>query len=334
MKWPGRFRWTPELVNCNLCGRDDSTTLFAQDQHGFGLRTVMCRSCGLIYLNPRPTAQDYEEFYRCWYHRLYPARAAFNAGHLGSRIAVETAQLRCDVFASFLGERTRLLEIGPGEGAFLKAVQMRLPRSQVRGVDLSPTEVEACLVKGLDVIQGTIEGLPAAYRGNTHIALFHVLEHSLDPVHLLRQAALCINPEGYFLVEVPNVLGTWQGLGMLHVAHPYLFAPATLGRILQAAGLQIVQLEALEGPWFHSSIRAIAKRSGEANHFPLPSMPSVGTVAALFAKKLAGWRKDLVASRIKRHGSEWLGPRWTAALWERTAGREWVRWLEHADTDH
>ncbi len=299
-----------------------------------GLRTVMCRRCGLIYLNPRPTAQDYEEFYRHWYHRLYPARAAFNAGHLGGRIVAETAQRRCEAYAAFLGERTRLLEIGPGEGAFLMAVQAKLPRSQVRGVDISPAEVEACRGKGLEVIQGTVENLPANYNDNTHAALFHVLEHSLHPVQLLQLAARCVRPGGYLLIEVPNVLGSWQGLGMLHVAHPYLFAPATLGRILQAAGLQIVQLEALEGPFFQSSIRAVAKRSCEPGHFPLPAMPSVETVAAIFAEKLAGWRTELIAARLKRHGSEWLGPRWTAALWERTTGREWAHWLEHAGTEN
>jgi len=334
MKWPGTFRFTPELVNCNLCGQYDAEVLFAQDQHGFGLRTVMCRRCGLIYLNPRPMPQDYDEFYRHWYHRLYPARAAFNAGHLGSRIVTETARLRCQTYASFLGERTRLLEIGPGEGAFLEAVQVMLPRSQVRGVDLSPEEVGACRRKSLDVIQGTITDLPVAYGGNTHVALFHVLEHSLDPVAMLRQAAECVNPGGYLLAEVPNVLGSWQGLGMLHVAHPYLFAPATLGRILQAAGLQIVQLEVLEGPFFQSSLRTVARRSHEPDCFSLPLMPDVDRVSALFVRKLAGWRSDLVKGRLKRRSLEWLGPRLAAALWERTAGREWAQWLNHGRAEN
>ena len=330
MKRPRTFPWTPELVGCNLCGEYDAATLFSEDQHGFGLRTVMCRQCGLIYLNPRPTARDYEEFYREWYHRLYPARAAFHAGELGGRIAAETAQLRCQAYGALLGERTRLLEIGPGEGAFLAAVQQQWPRSRVRGVDLSPAEAETCRSKGLDVIHGTIEALPATYGGNTHAALFHVLEHSLNPMQLLRRAAECINAGGYLLIEVPNVLGEWQGLGMLHVAHPYLFAPATLGRMLQAAGLEIVQLDALEGRFFQSSLRAVAKRSPAPLCFPLPSMPSLETVAALFARKLAGWRAELIASSVKRRGLHWLGPRWTAALWERTTGREWARWLDQS----
>ncbi len=329
MKWPGTFRWTPELVRCNLCSEYDAATLFKQDQHGFGLHTVMCRRCGLIYLNPRPTAQDYDKFYRDWYHRLYPARAAFNAGHLGSQIAAETARLRCQAYASFFGEQAKVLEIGPGDGAFLSAVQSVFPRSQVRGVDLSPAEVGACQRKGLDVVHGTVGDLPANYGGNTHAAMFHVLEHSLDPLTMLRQVVERLNPGGYLLVEVPNALGSWEGLGMLHVAHPYLFAPATLGRLLRIAGLQMVQLEALEGPFFQSSLRAVAKRCSDPDCFPLPVMPSVEKVSTLFTQKLGGWHRELISSRIKRHGLQWLRPHWTAALWECTAGREWAQWLHH-----
>jgi hypothetical protein len=332
--WPGTFRWTHQLVCCNLCGEYDAEVLFAQDQHGFGLRTVMCNHCGLIYLNPRPTEQDYDDFYRNWYHRLYPARAAFHAGQLGSKIVAETARLRWQAYAPFLGERTCLLEIGPGEGAFLATVQAMLPRSRVRGVDLAPAEVAACRNKGLDVLQGSLGDLPAAYGGNTHAALFHVLEHALNPVTLLRQVAERIHQGGYLFVEVPNILGSWQGLGMLHVAHPYQFAPATLGKVLRAAGFQIVHLEPLEGPFFQSSVRAIAKRSGEADRFPLPPMPGVEEMRAHFAEKLDGWRSQLIAGRFKQHSSELLGPRWTAALWERTTGRQWAQWLRHPDAEN
>src|SRR5262249_34374514 len=158
---------------------------------------------------------------------------------------------------------------------------------------------------GLDVVQGAISNLPSSYGENTHAALFHVLEHSLDPVALLQQAVDLIKPGGYLLVEVPNVLGSWQGLGMLHVAHPYLFAPATLGRIVQTAGLQIVQLEILEMPFFQSSLRVVAKRSSESKLFPLPVMPDVEEMTALFKQKLAGWRGELITSRVKRYGLQW-----------------------------
>ena len=326
--WPGTFRWSGIRVNCGLCGRDDCEVLFQQDQHAFRLRTVMCRQCGLVYLNPRPTAQEYDDFYQRWYHRLYPARAAFNAGKLGARIAAETARQRCHAYAGYLEGPVQLLEIGPGEGAFLSALQTMFPKSKTRGVDLSPMEVEVCRGKELEVVCGSIENLPKTFNDNTHIAVFHVLEHSLDPLNMLRQIAVRLRPGCYLFVEVPNILGSWQGLGMLHIAHPYQFAPATLGRTLHTAGFELICLEALEEPLFQSSIRAVARLSHEkVEPAPLPPMPTVDEMRLLFQRKLKNWRKELIVGGIKRYATACLGPHWSAALWEHTTGRQWARWL-------
>jgi SAM-dependent methyltransferase len=327
------FQWSEQYVSCNLCGRDDAEVLFTQDQHAFGLRTVLCRHCGLIYLNPRPRASDYDDFYRHWYHRLYPARAAIYGGTLGSRIASAAARHRAEAYAPFLGGQVCLLEVGPGEGSFLTAVQTIRPQARVRGVDLAPAEVDACQRKGLDVICGSVQGLPAEYAGNTHVALFHVLEHTLEPLAVLRQSAHCLQPGGYLLVEVPNILGSWRGLGMIHVAHPYQFAPATLGAMLDQAGFDVLRLEVLEHPLLPSSLRAVARYTGESGGRPGPAAPDVAALRLLFARKLQGWRRELWLARVKRWAACALGPRCSNFLWERTAGRAW-RDLLAADEAH
>lgn len=323
-----KHAWIRQQVDCNLCQRNDAAILFRQDQHGLGLHTVMCRHCGLIYLNPRPTENDYAEFYRHWYHRWYPSRAAFNSCALGNRITTQAAQRRCEIYAPFLRGEIRLLEIGPGEGAFLSAMRALRPDCETRGVDLSPAEVDSCRKKGLDVVQGSVHELSTPYAGNTHIALFHVLEHALDPVGLLRQAAARLRPGGVMFIEVPNILGSWRGLGMLHMAHPYQFAAATLQRGLRCVGLEIVQLDELEDPLFPSSLRAVAKLSAASAFHPLPAMPSVEQIQSLFARKLLGWRRELLLGGVRRGLCRLVGPHYAARLWERTAGREWKQALD------
>lgn len=317
------FRWREQYVSCNLCGRDDGEVLFTQDEHAFGLRTVLCRGCGLIYLNPRPSAEDYDAFYRGWYHRLYPTRAAVSAGTMGGRIASALARRRAQAYAPFLGERVSLLEIGPGEGSFLAAVQATHPQARVRGVDLAPAEVEACRRKGLNVICGSVPGLPAEYGSNTHVALFHVLEHTLDPLEMLRQAASCLRPGGYLFAEVPNILGSWRGLGMIHVAHPYQFAPATLGALLEQAGFEVLRLEALEDPLSPSSFRAVARCTGAPGKPALPGPPDIAAMHALFGQKLGRWRRELMVARVRHWALRLAGPHLTMLLWERTRGRAW-----------
>jgi SAM-dependent methyltransferase len=52
-----------QSVPCNLCGRDESVPVAGRDKYLLPLTTVMCRGCGLLYLNPRPTAETYRKFY-------------------------------------------------------------------------------------------------------------------------------------------------------------------------------------------------------------------------------------------------------------------------------
>jgi SAM-dependent methyltransferase len=52
-----------ESVSCNLCGSDERELVAERDKYKLSLNTVMCRKCGLIYLNPRPTARAYQKHY-------------------------------------------------------------------------------------------------------------------------------------------------------------------------------------------------------------------------------------------------------------------------------
>jgi ubiquinone/menaquinone biosynthesis C-methylase UbiE len=52
-----------EKVPCNLCGRDDCVEIAQRDKYDLAVTSVICRNCGLIYLNPRPTIKSYDRFY-------------------------------------------------------------------------------------------------------------------------------------------------------------------------------------------------------------------------------------------------------------------------------
>lgn len=52
-----------ESVSCNLCGSARSVVVGRRDKYALPLTSVMCRDCGLMYLNPRPTQASYSRFY-------------------------------------------------------------------------------------------------------------------------------------------------------------------------------------------------------------------------------------------------------------------------------
>ena len=52
-----------EHVPCNLCGSNDSVEIAHRDKYDLPITSAICRNCGLMYLNPRPTTASYGRFY-------------------------------------------------------------------------------------------------------------------------------------------------------------------------------------------------------------------------------------------------------------------------------
>ncbi len=300
--------WQLEHVACNLCGADSPRTLFTNDSHGFGLTTVACENCGLVYLNPRPTAGEYRRFYEGMYERLYP-----NAWSPGEAANV-SAHRRLAWYRSFLHEKDRLLEVGPGAGAFLDAVRTEFPLAAIEGIEPSPDAVQACRNRGLNVRQGYLQDLSVAQPFNA-VAMFHVLEHSLDPVGLLKDVHDRMSPGGYLFVEVPNIRGSWRGLGMLHIAHPYQYSVNTLAALVEKAAFSVKERVEIEEPGFESSVRVVARKQhfSENSKLSLPA-DDPADLAVMFAERLSGWRRDLARYRVKRTLLRALGPRATRTL--------------------
>ena len=58
-------------IPCNLCGSTDAEEIRSKDRHGDCLRSVICRRCGLVWTDPRPTPEQVREFYAHEYRLDY-----------------------------------------------------------------------------------------------------------------------------------------------------------------------------------------------------------------------------------------------------------------------
>lgn len=308
MTTTGHSAWQMEGVSCNLCGSNQPILLFSNDSHGFGLNTVACAQCGLVYLNPRPTAREYERLYQGLYEKLYPS--AWLPGALGEAIA----QKRVRWYANYLTPGVKLLEIGPGSGAFLDAVQKKVPGAMVFGVEPSPDAVKACRERGLKVDQGYIQDFSGPAMVDC-IAAFHVLEHALDPTALLAELWKRLSPGGILFAEAPNVRGRWQGLGMIHVAHPYQYSPKSFHALLEKTGFQVIEMAELEEKGFEASFRCIARKATEPPASTGGDLRDSATdLGLLFHERLRGWQADLIRFKLKRLVFRILGPILTRTL--------------------
>lgn len=100
-------------------------------------------------------------------------------------------------------ERKTLLDVGCGDGAFLKTAKSC--GWDVIGLDPDVKAVHNAIQSGLNIIQGGIE----IYEGQINlfdaITLSHVIEHVQDPIGLLKACHALLKPGGQLWLETPNI---------------------------------------------------------------------------------------------------------------------------------
>lgn len=229
---------------CAVCGgRDHGPAFTAQ-----GLDYARCRSCNLIVASPLPTEEDLARYYRAEY---------------GDRFCSERLDgARANVFAAILSRMGtlrppgRLLDLGAGGGLFVHLA--RRAGWDATGIEISTQGRELARRRfGLELRPDWFTpGLfPEAHFDA--VALINVLDHLRDPPRDLEEVHRILKPNGLIALRVPNGvfhaglirlqksmprLGGSLDLEARLVFHLYVFTPATLRALLQAAGFEGIRV--------------------------------------------------------------------------------------------
>ena len=122
--------------------------------------------------------------------------------YLSNRKKVARAYLRLLVYPRInrhlMGET---LDVGCGVGDFLEF------RPGSVGVDVNPLLVKHCRDRGLTVYPMPYDVLPFADNSFDSAVLDNVLEHILEPAHLIREIKRVVRPHGILVVGVPGEKG-------------------------------------------------------------------------------------------------------------------------------
>ncbi len=252
-----------EPVACPLCRRPPRP--FAVDFQGF--RLARCSGCGLEFQDPRPVFDELAAaVYGASYHP--DAHRAVDAARRRHYLR-QLAGLRRHLPAG----RRKLLDVGCGPGAFLRFAGRRGWR--VEGTDIRLTD--AARRSGARLWEGQLPCIRFDGARFDGVRFNHVLEHTQDPLAELRRAREIVSDGGALLVGVPNLAGLslrlkswqsrcrlkrkgWKHYGALH--HLWFFTPATLARVVAAAGFEVTRCETPvierpgRSPWVSALIRA------------------------------------------------------------------------------
>ena len=226
-------------IPCNLCGSRDVDVLATTDRDGHPLRTTICRHCGLVWSNPRPSEDEVRRYYAREYRLDYKGQSTPSLRHIAR--SGRGAMSRYRVLSPFLKEGDRVLDVGAGGGEVVYALQ----RLGFDAKGLEPDEQYAQHARetlGVPVQTGFVQDASFPPGSFDVITMYHALEHVEDPLAILARLRSWMVEGGVLLIEVPNVEATCIAPAhRFHFAHLYNFSGSTLTALGRKAGFEPLQ---------------------------------------------------------------------------------------------
>lgn len=249
-------------VKCNLCGSARSRLLFFNldrllktDTRRFAV--VRCLSCGLVYLNPQPTAKELRQYYPENYGP-YGRKGMFKYGPVSRFLKWFFLTMRksrheprqSDALESTPGiePAQACLDFGCGNGTFLEGLRQAHPNWELYGLDNSEIACQRTREKGFKVYCGDILETDLPENFFDQVYMNSVIEHLNDPRAALLRLKRSMKPGAAVEIRTPNIGSLaaqlfgrfWYALDTPR--HLYLFTPATLGRLLRETGFEVKKI--------------------------------------------------------------------------------------------
>jgi len=244
-----------ENVTCNLCGYDNYKVLHkarynkimseqeliekfrSSGDESLIDQVVKCRKCGLIYINPRINPDLILKGYSQGEDSNFVSQAK------GRELTFTKCLKQIEKFK----RNGKILDVGTAGGSFL-AVAKR------KGWDVYGCEPNKWLCNwakenySIDVRQGDI--FKQKYQNNLFdvVTLWDVLEHTPDPMAVLKECNRILKPRGLLVVNYPDIGSSiarimrskWIFLLSVHL---YYFTPRTIRAALEKSGFSMLKIK-------------------------------------------------------------------------------------------
>lgn len=227
------------MKSCPICHAQDWLTL-----RRYGVYSK-CSSCGLVRLSV-PVEEKYDSHYFLG-DDGNPGHRDFNSLQAAN---YDKARFVPELNA-FANSKGSLLDIGAAAGSFM-AIARALGWEQIVGVEVSQYGQRHIANLGFHVVPD-LQSLDPSLRFDL-VTMHHTLEHLEDPVGTLRSVRAVLANGGRLLIEVPN----WHSIHRLVSGrdwedlrpdqHLWQYAPSTLARLVEMAGLRVEEVTTLGEP--------------------------------------------------------------------------------------
>jgi ubiquinone/menaquinone biosynthesis C-methylase UbiE len=116
-----------------------------------------------------------------------------------------------------------VLEIACGSGDFAKKVMNRFNLTKIYGVDISEQALKLASEKGVVGWRLNLDKDNLPYQDNFFDTVIcgEVIEHLVDPDHLLEEIYRVLKPDGHLLITTPNLASWYNRLLLLFGYQPF-----------------------------------------------------------------------------------------------------------------
>ena len=226
----------PRVEQCPVCGADDWTP---RQRVGSAL-IERCAFCDVGRTSPMPDGSGQD------YGRPGGAELRSESWILWRKFARVQLDL-LDRFRPDSHEHPRLVDIGSSVGMLVAEAGAR----GWRAVGFEPDRHACYLTRNRGSIVNSFFGPMSVRSGSVDaVVMSHVLEHVGDPLLVLTYVKDALADHGHVLVVCPNSSGwiarvqgsRWYGYAVEQ--HAWHFNSATLARLMERAGFEIVEVDA------------------------------------------------------------------------------------------
>jgi 2-polyprenyl-3-methyl-5-hydroxy-6-metoxy-1,4-benzoquinol methylase len=165
---------------------------------------------------------------------------------------------RIDMLAYISKDANRILEIGCGQGNF--AAQLLKPTREVWGIEPNVEAAKIASTKLYKVLSQKVEDCIHEIPDNYFDAIIFndVLEHLLDPWHILKIIRVKLSQEGKVIASIPNfryitnlfnilIKKDWvyEDAGILDATHIRFFTKKSINKLFLQNNYQILKMEGI-----------------------------------------------------------------------------------------
>ncbi len=246
-----------------------------------------CRSCELVYLNPRPQMSDMETIYPPEYHAFDFTEKDFGFVHkVRSRLEAKRLLASC----RDLADGARILDVGCEDGFHVSLLREYGNKTwSLEGVDLDRRAVEAAERAGITVHYGSVDGLDLPLDHYDLVFMIQTIEHVERPDVILKSVHRLLKPGGRLVIVTDNTgsidfglfkKGYWGGYHFPR--HLNLFNKYALTKLAEKIGFAVMEIVTIVSPvnWVYSFHNALMDKRASKFLIDRFSLRSVASLSA------------------------------------------------------